>query len=135
MYPAPVRLHSWYSETEDEADAEQLDGEVQLPAPAAARPLPDEISVNNLLDDVATWSNDEGDGAPPPPPETEPPEEEPPETEPPEEEPPETEPPEEEPARGLTPETASAAASPDRTSQVRGGGGWIRREDWVGWLD
>ena len=97
MFPAPVRLHSWYSETEDEDGDGSADGE-EVPAAAAVRPLPDEISVNNLLDDVACWSADEADGGRSPPP--------------PEEEPPP--PPGEEPTGGQTPDPAS----PDRTSQV-----------------
>ncbi|KAF0302219.1 Protein NLRC5 [Amphibalanus amphitrite] len=88
-----IYLSSWYSETEDEDDS----GEVPV---TAARPLPDEISVNNLLDDVASWSADETDVDGPPPPL------------------PETAPPEGEPTRGQTPDTAGTPASPDRSSQA-----------------
>ncbi|XP_043233725.1 uncharacterized protein LOC122387526 [Amphibalanus amphitrite] len=93
VFPAPIRLHSWYSETEDEDDS----GEAPV---TAARPLPDEISVNNLLDDVASWSADETDVDGPPPLL------------------PETAPPEGEPTRGQTPDTAGTPASPDRSSQA-----------------
>ena len=97
VFPAPVRLHSWYSETEEE-DGEDEEDRVAVSADGA-RPLPDEISVNNVLDGVAGWSAEEdgdqdsmGEQRPPPaPPETELP----------------------------APEMVSAAVSPDRCSQVR----------------
>ena len=101
VFPPPVRLHSWYSETEDEEAASGAGSDTGLPPCAVlCRPLPDEISVNNLLDDVASWSDEPGaedaDPAPTPGQETE-------------------------PAHRQTSDTASAAASPDRNSQVSSG--------------
>ena len=109
--PTSARLHGWCSETEEEEED---------PEDPSTRPLPDEISVNNLLDGVSGWSGPEsggegdslgGAGSPPPPPETGPPAESPAESA--------AEEQLGEPTDRQTPDTASAAASPDRCSQVR----------------